>query len=323
MNKKIWISALAFSLFSFPAFGLETLCSFEGTISFPAKESRLVLSFPNGSALKAYFQAADARIWNWQLELVHWRTSGMDISTVVDGSLIWEPSSGSLLEGQGRLRSQYSLLNYQPTPEFSGKFQIRDNKMLLDDFSWGGFWVDGSLGLNTPYDLDVQVHFDGVRSQDILLAMPCSSSLLESLGVFSGQLRFLGTWERPILQGNLKILDGVIENVAFENMLIHFEGQYPRLHIDNSHLREKNGLDYQVEGIFAFEKGLCPADNNLAHLNISPVVDQHLTTTEWTIKRSQDDEASAATELKYRVRQPEHPLANPEDILGVTQTLKF
>lgn len=224
---------------------------------------------------------------------------------------------------RGEIRSQYSMVDYKPIRELSGKFQIKDNQLVLDSLAFGNLACRGTIALIYPYALDVKVNLKNVDLEDFLNFW-VQGNTYDSAGSVSGEIDVSGDVEHLALKGNLESHNGYIDKLDFNSIYLNAEGVYPHLQVANSTISGTDGVSFILDGPF----DLSDQENFKRQINaltFSPLVSDSISEREWTIKRLKQ-EGPTSTEVKYLLRKsegPGSPRTEESGMLGIEQIMEF
>ena len=300
----------------------EHLLSFDGQMDFAGKKGNINLRFKDNSSVSIQLEKVAEGKLELHTTIEHLATPIFEISSVFKSTIERASEEGeSYLRGS--LESQYSLIDYKPAQELSGAFEIRKDRLYVKNLSWSGFNLEGYLGLLPPYEINLSLRLLDIPAEDLSALAGCRENESKLEGTVSGRIGFSGFPDRVLLTGNLKAFDGAIDNLAYENIIINFDGMYPVINISQSSVTEGSGLSFDIEGSLDLRYH-CNLMTGLMAMKISPIINEDVLHREWTIKRSKDSDVSA-TEFKYRLqkdREGSGP-SKDSDILSVEHKISF
>jgi len=291
---------------------------YQGQIDFTKNQFDLVLNRGEKGRLVFKASAGPEGEYDFLLDAQHFKMLFFDISSKIEGSV------ESKAQGYfGKVRSQYTLVDFQPIRELVGSFDIRNNRISLARFSVGSIECKGYVDLNPPHKLNLVFKLEGM-AMDNFLSFWMRDQKMEAEGEVSGTIKVSGDSENIFLKGNLGSLNGRIKELKYDSIYLNAEGVYPHLRIVRSMLSEKEGLTFTLEGPF----NLKDTENfrkQVKALTISPLVRDSNSSAEWTIKRFKEEE-TGMTEIKYFLRK-EKGLDSSSDegsgILGIERMVEF
>ena len=272
------------------------------------------------------FQSTAEDSFNLNVHLSHVKASGLDISSELESQInLIALENGTRPYLKGIVTSKYSLLNLKPVDEFRGHFEIKNDRLYLNGVAWGNIICDGFINLMTPYDTDLTFRLDDIRLSDIFVLLGCSLDEADVSGFVSGRLKASGFLDRLMLRGRFTVDDGHIQDLEYEAIWFNFEGLFPRIQLVDSRLTESSGMSFNLNGNLELTRQ-CNILSDIGSFKVTPLIDETSLEREWTIKRSQDDKSSRATELKYRLKKSNAIGIAPDeasDILGIENSIKF
>ncbi|MBI5415260.1 MAG: hypothetical protein HZA29_00430 [Candidatus Omnitrophica bacterium] len=329
MNARILSLVLcAGPLFFCPPASAHVVFTFHGQVDFSRKQLDVVLDFlpppesgppanpadnhPSTVAVSAARTSpGDYRL---SLDIEHLRTPLFDLLSKIEGSFEIVPP-----RVKGRIWSRDSLVDYRPIRELAGQFEIKDNRLFLNDLSVANLNCAGTLDMRYPYKMDLTVKLQDMAMKDFLDFWVRGNGY-DSSGSVSGELGISGTPERLNLKGSLESYNGTIEQLAYNTIHLNAEGIYPDMRILDSTLSKADGVSVNFSGPF----DLSDQENfqkQISALVFAPIVSGSLTQREWTIKRTRQAGAGS-TEIKYLLRKDDR-ISGGSDMLGVQQRMDF
>ncbi|MCK5081449.1 MAG: hypothetical protein KAR31_00950, partial [Candidatus Omnitrophica bacterium] len=225
----------------------------------------------------------------------------------------------------GKIWSQYSLVDFKPINELSGRFEIKDKRLHVMALSVGNLTGEGYLDLGVPYNLDVAINLLGVDMQDFLNFWG-SGKNYESSGDVFGEIKASGSLDRLVLKGSLKSRDGFVQELDYNAIVLNIEGIYPFMQIAHSTVSKADGVSFSLDGPFDLSDKT-NFKKQIKALTLAPLVSDSGSELEWTIKRLKPED-SGITEFKYHLKKGNAlgigPSAGGEiDMLGIERTRKF
>jgi hypothetical protein len=270
-----------------------------------------------------YVEAVKRSVTSYDLNLtvVNWATDLLNLSTVLNGSLIVQPmgdEGGAVLDG--RLTSKYTLMNQRPFEELELDFSIKDGHMVIRSFHLGKVFVSGRISLGRQPVMDLRVRFEDLLIEDYIPLIRKDIGM-DAGGTVSGELQLQGPMGRVQIKGKVVSYNGFIGDHAYNIAQINFSGIYPVLYVDNSHITQDGGLSFEVQGSVDLTdlKGF---KRQLGDFIGTPLVSQRGQTLEWTFKRLESNQRRGATELKYMIKKDESS-DKDVNIFGVQRRMEF
>ncbi len=300
---------------------------FKGNIDFRQKNVFVKFNLKDRGRTTFSLNFAKPRHYIFKIQCDHVRTPVFVISSVIEGDvdLVQSRDKRSSFY-RGRVRSQYSLIDYKPVPELGGNFEIRKGKLIINLLAWEGNIVKGYLRLFPPFDCDLDIRLDDVPIQNLMKITGWTEEDFPIEGTLDGQIHLSGFLDNLLLEGKLVGAEGVFEDLQYDNFVLNFSGIYPRITLDHSVVAQSNGLVFQIEGSFDISKvNSHEMAREIGQLKFSPLVDESIERREWTIKRSQKEGSRGLTEFKYRLQNKDvsTPYGVDADMLGVERKIRF
>lgn len=304
--------------------------SFKGQVDLQAHEFDIVVSLDEKGSISVKAKRLSEASYRFSLDLNHLKTPLFDLLSKVESSVdLVKRKNGGKTNGktafQGKIWSQYSLVDYKPINELSSRFEVKDEKLHVMALSVGNLTCEGYIGLTAPYDLDVTVNLAGVGMSDFLNFWG-SGKDDESSGVIFGEIKAAGSLEQLILRGNLESKNGFVQELDYAAIVLNIEGTYPLMQIAQSTISQSDGVSFSLEGSF----DLSDKENfkkQISALTLAPLVSDSGSELEWTIMRI-NPKASGMTEFKYQLQKRDVLGTGPSsggeiDMLGIERTRKF
>lgn len=326
MIQRCFLGVVIFCLLGLASSEAGTLVNFQGNANVVEKKLNLNLRFQDNSFLAAEFTPISEKSFYFKGTIDHLKTPLFDISSELKGTMdvvLDEKTAQPFL--RGTIESKYSLLNYKPVKEVRGFFEIRNERLYLKNLSAGGFVFEGYLGFLPPFDLGLTIQMTGVSTDELSMISVMSGCPETSLisGMTSGRIYLSGFSDRMMIRGKIAAFGGSLQGLAYDNIVVNFDGMYPNIQITESMITEENGLSFHLEGQLNLTNH-CNLLEGLTALKMSPLINENSLHREWTIKRQQDTQTSA-TEFKYRLQKQDHSADTQDnsDMLSVERSIKF
>ncbi|HLF18234.1 MAG TPA: hypothetical protein VI749_04980 [Candidatus Omnitrophota bacterium] len=319
MKWKITISLLVFLGVSPLSVHAKELLTFSGSVDLTQNQFDIDVTWEDQSFIKAKGLKTVGKDYLLTLDIEHMKSPYFDLSSQIQSSLIFD-KAGSAVSGE--LSSQYSLIDYKPTKELSGRFEIKGDRVYLTSLSFSHIAFNGFVEFMDPFAVDMLVEMDQLPLEDFL-DFWTPHSKLDSSGVVGGEIKLAGTLDKLQMRGNLQVYDGHIENLLFDNIHLNAQGVYPLLQVAQTSVSKADGVSFMVDGPVDISDQL-NFKKQIKALHISPLVTETATKKEWTIKRLHGTEMGS-TELKYLLRKDISGSTVKEEsaLLGVEQKLEF
>lgn len=322
---------LAVLLASIPRLSFaENVMFFEGQIDLAKNEFNITLDLGEGSSVTAKAAMISDTNYHLSLDIGHLKTPLFDLLTKIESSveLVKGENGGNNIFDtglQGKIWSQYSLVDFKPINELSGRFEIKDKRLYVTALSVGNLAGEGYIDLVAPHGLDATVHLQGVDMKDFLNFWG-SGKEHDSSGDVFGLIKVSGSLDRFALKGNLESRNGFVQKLDYHAIVLNIEGIYPRMRIARSLVSKSDGVSFTLDGPF----DLSDKENfkkQIKALTLAPLVSDSGSELEWTIKRL-NPEASGMTGLKYHFKKGDALGTGPSagdgiDMLGIERKKKF
>ena len=287
-------------------------------------ELGLILHLDEESFLRANIQKISAANYQLLLNVEHLKNASVFLSDNIESTLsIIQGSDGVDRLISGKIWSQNSSLSTPTAHHLTGDFEIRDNKIYFNDFSWGSLDGEGRVDLTYPYKVDFHLKLSALDINSFLDFWGGGRDF-SSAGEVSGEIKISGAINQISLKGSLESYDGFVSELKYNSLYLHVEGTYPNLQIAHSTVSQADGMSFSFEGPFALND---PKNfkKQIEALTISPLVSNSAVASEWTIKRTKN-ENEQTSELKYFLRKDENVdshLKEDQNLLGVMKTVEF
>jgi len=321
----LWLLVFLLVLFPSPCQAGKVL-SFQGHFDLTDKKCDVTIDFPDGGSVVSKISPALGNNFYLTTKLVHLKTLAFDLSTELESTVTKSSFfSGQGFELAGTFKTQYSLINYKPTYELAGQFELKSGQLLFQNLSWGGLSLAGSVNLRTPHEISLLIKLHEVMLEDFLALLGYQQEKSQITGIISGNIKLSGPMDRLMIKSNLRAQKGFIETIEYDLFNLNFEGVYPVVQINDSDILKRDGVGFNLKGEFDLSKGQSGIEQGLLDLERSPLVNNDDSQREWTIKRKQEEDKKAITELKYRLipRDQDKATSKEADMLGVEQSIKF
>ena len=320
--KRMFLSIVCLLSLSVAQADAKELFTFDGTIDLSSRQFKIDVDFADESFIRAKGLRMSDADYTLNVDIEHVKSPFFDLSSQIQGNLAIAPTGDVVPKVSGQLSSQYSLLDYKPTKELSGQFEIKDNKLFFKSLSFANVAWTGFVEYVQPYKLDMVLEMDKLAMPRFLdLWVP--NNHFDSSGTVSGEIRLLGSLNELQMRGNLQAYDGYIESLKFDEIHLTAAGLYPNIEVSQTVISKTDGMSFIVNG----PVNISSASNfkkQIEALNVSPLVNQTASKAEWTIKRLRGGSDSATTEFKYLLRNDQSSLAADESaLLGVERKLEF
>ena len=304
----------------------ETDCSFSGEINFVQKSMNALLDFKDNGDMRIDLKGVEENRYCTFLVFNHVHTAFFDISSEITSelSIKQSPDHPGKKFYVGKIFSNYSLLDYKPVSELSGRFEIQNNRLSVPFLTFSNMNVEGYLDLEFPYNLSFFLRIASMDMDDFLNFWVRNKNY-DSSGEVFGTIKATGKLSRLFLEGEFKSYDGFIKALKYNMIQLKIKGFYPKMQIYDSTLSKMDGMSFAFSGPFNLgDKG--NFKKQIKALTLAPIVHNDDQELEWTIKRLRDKEDGSSFELKYLLRQDKAKGSGDENesgMLGVEKEIQF
>jgi hypothetical protein len=324
MTRQWLVSLILMVLVGAPRADAKELFTFEGAVNLRTGEFNVTLDMPEESIIKASgAKSLGSEDYRITFNVDHFQSPFFDLSSHIESSLEFKDTPDGKIPGVlGRISSQYSLLDYKPTKEMAGHFEIKQGRLYFNSLSFADIACDGYVNLSPPFAMDMSFKLDGIPMENFL-DFWAKGTTYDSSGFVSGEIKLSGTPRNLIMRGNLSADDGHLGKLRYDRIHLLAEGVYPLIHVKDTLVSKSDGFSFMVAG---------PVDisdkpnfkKQVKALKASPVVSGNTERAEWTIKKI-DHLDLGSTEFKYLLRKDILGNKNEEEsaMLGVEQKLEF
>ena len=309
----------------------EKAFSFDGQVDFSKNEFNIVFDLDEKSSVVATARKISETDYQFLIDIEHVKTPLFDLLSkiessveVIDGDNASQASPAKAML-QGKIWSQYTLIDYKPIQELSGGFKIEDQRLHLTELSFGKLKCDGYMDLVQPYKLNLSFNLFDVDMNDFLNFWNTNATY-ESAGAVSGKIKASGTFDNLALKGSLQSRNGFVQKLDYDLISLNIEGIYPHMRIAHSTVSKSDGVSFTLDGPFNLNDRK-HFKKQIKALTIAPLVNDSGSESEWTIKRL-NLEDSGVTEVKYHRRKGDllgtgTSASDEADMLGFERTQKF
>jgi len=327
MKIKVLLFLLSFVLcFAKTALAKQNV-SFEGQIDLTSKTVNVLLQINSEGSIIAKGEKLDNQKYRFVFDFENVETPLCKLSSKVESVFELNPKPKKNQQFiEGKISSQYSLMDYKPIKDLSGKFYIKDKVLNLSSFSAGDIRLGGKIYLEYPYKMNVVFGLDSLDMNDFLNFWVKNKGY-DASGSVRGEIKVSGALKKFILRGALQGYNGFIHKTEFSNIQLNINGVYPHMEIVNSFFTQGDGYSFSFDGPFNLSNR-AEFLKQIKALTKSALVSDSPERREWTIKRLGDKNSqTGTTELKYLLRKNDElgSITNDEDkaIFGVEQRLEF
>ncbi len=295
---------------------------FEGSIDFSTQSAQTVFQLEKEGRITLEAKRQAAGRYNLKANIEGMKTKTFDVSTQLESNIeIRKDRVSKELVILGNVHSQYSLLNFQSTPEIAGQFMYHHRRLSLQGSLFSRVIVNGYLELAHPYTVDVTLKLDHIAMNDFLDFF-MKERAFDATGLVSGEIKLTNNLNELHVRSTLASDEGQIKDLAFTRFLLSTKGIYPKLEVVDSTVYQSDGISFHLAGNIdlsdreGFKK-------QLKLLDQTPLINDSLNNREWTIKRS-ESKGTSATELKSLLRgEKQEGSQEASDMLGIKKSLEF
>jgi len=297
---------------------------FKGQIDFD-QQSLLLEVFVQDNPSTLIVQMGQDGLTKFTLNVKNQETSLGNVSTFLEGQ--FQLSNGQLAEGPGltgTLQSRYTLINHKPGGDFEASLHLTRDRLIIRSLTSKDIQIQGDIRINAPYDLDLRLGITALNINPLLKVVQEDESRTV-FGPFEGNLRITGIAQRIEIKGRLLTFNGVIDGVDYQDMLLNFEGLYPLVRIEDSHIIQPDGTIFKIAGNLDLSR-MTDFDQQLQRFISKPLIHQNGQELEWTLKRLHQNGSNATSELKYLYRKEKssHPSSGQEGVIfGLERQHRF
>ncbi|MCA9406842.1 MAG: hypothetical protein KC684_09900, partial [Candidatus Omnitrophica bacterium] len=294
---------------------------FQGNIDLETGQIIMSLQLNDESSVAVNIKEVLKNTVHVTLSLEKLKTPVFDISSAIESSVEYGLGGKGNVSLIGKLWSNYTLVNYKPIQELSGRYEITEQSLKLVDISFGTVTCNGTIDFVKPYKMDLLFDIHEMAMSDFLkFWMPYKE--YDADGIVSGSVRAFGSVGNMTLRGSLDTSGGYVERLNFDRIHLNASGIYPNIEIAQSTISQTGGMSFNLEGNLDFSDKV-NFKKQLKDLNLSPLTSESDLQSEWTIKRVED--AEVTTEFKYLIRDDETDASTnkEEGILGIERKMEF
>lgn len=300
--------------------------TFSGFVDFKKQELSIKVGWQGAEKITAHIFPTENKRYRCEIDVEHLKTGFFDLSTKLAGDfeLAADQATGALAV-KGNVKSQYTLINYQPVKDLDAQFVIKDRRLYVNALTLGGLSCKGTVYLGEPSAVNLSLVLKGIAMRDFLAPWSDKDSKLSSAGLVSGTIDIFGTSDKIALRGSLSSYDGYVDDLTFDSIVVNVDGFYPVIVLSNSSVTKSDGYSFQIAGPLDLSK-TDSFRSQIGALEKTPTVSSEKDYSEWTIKKKYDRNDSSATELKYLKRKDigsGGPTEESTDMFGVQRSMKF
>lgn len=326
MKLKLLIVVFFISFFCFPraeVFAFNPL-SVDGNVDLKNQKIDLVIGLAKDINIPATIQKLGDTDYRLSVNFLHFKTRNFDFSSQLQTSFGFLKDEKGPSSVNGKVSSQYSLLDYKPIKELSGQFEFIDNRLRFIGISFADISCSGAVDFNSPVQMDLTFNLNTFPLDDFLNFWIQEKDFTSS-GNVSGQIKVLGSLQQPFLRGNLETVNGHVKSLNFDSIKLNMEGKFPNLKIANSKVSQTDGMSFIIDGMINLNDQR-NFKKQIKDLNLSPLVSNTNFGSEWVVRKIKDED-KADTQVKYFLRKEIEKSVggNSQDsgMLGVQKSMDF
>jgi hypothetical protein len=273
----------------------EHVYPFQGHLNLKEKCFAFSIKLDHEAALNLTVERKDDHAYKAVLDVQNLHTPFFDMTTEIQRVVEVHAQKDQVTGLSGQFWSQYSLIDHKTVPELSGRFELKDAIVRVDDLVAGDFRGEGSVDLLAPHTLDASVAFDAIDIAYFLDWLSGEHKKFVGSGNMSGQVEFGGTPGRLSLKSTLASDGGYIEGLQYDRMVLQLQGIYPLVELTNSEITKTNGFSFNLDGTV----DLSAKDDmaaQIASIKTVPLVNENKLQSEWVLKSNRTDGGIAETQ---------------------------
>ena len=262
--------------------------------------------------------------YHFAIDMNQLLTPLFEISTLIKGKFqVQKAKKDGILSFRGKIWSQYILINDQSGREFFGEFHFKKDRLYIRSLHFRGVFCRGTIQIMPPYHTELVFKVSSMALKDFLLFF-ASQKKYRAQGNVDGEILVSGNTDQLQLKGSLSAYKGYINKLQFSNIFVNLTGQWPRVQLSNSTITKEDGLIFNILG----QIDLNDRKNyvkQIKALTLTPLINNDLNKSEWTLKRITSKEHFGITEFKY-LRQKGNEKNFQEDsseMLRIERKLEF
>ena len=321
----ISLGFLVFFLISRPAACRSAVSlPFEGQVDFKQKKFIIkILNLKRPMTLTAWVQEDD--FIGFTLNVDDQKTLIGHISTFLEGR--FQFLDGFVVDRTGiigTIQGRHTFINNEPCGDFEAQWHVTKDRLIIRSLLSRGLSAEGQIRTTPPYVLDLALNLKNLDINPVLNAVQ-DAGIRTSFGPFEGRLRITGSTDRIEIKGRLLTFNGTIEGLDYQDMLLNFEGVYPWVQIENSHIIQPDGTIFKIAGNLDLSR-MTEFDKQVRRFMSKPLIQHDGQDLEWTLKRLHQNGSDTTSELKYlyRKEQGDHPALPQEGVIfGLERRLRF
>jgi hypothetical protein len=279
----------------------EHVYPFQGHMDLADKNFTFSVKMDGDAALDLKVDSKQDNVYRAVLGVRDLATPFFDMTTEIQSVVDVHKENEQITGLSGTFWSQYSLIDHKTVPEMSGRFNLKNGILRVDDFLIGELNAEGTVALAPPHDLDATVAFDRIDLSYFLDWISSEHKKFAGSGQLSGKIDLSGTPEKIAVRSVITSDGGYVENLPYDRMALQLQGIYPLVDLNGSTITKTNGFSFDLDGTV----DLSDKDNmasQIASIKAIPLVKENSLQSEWILKRVQDSGDNTA-ETKYFLKK--------------------
>jgi hypothetical protein len=278
----------------------EHVYPFQGHLNLVEQSLDFSVKLDQEAAVKMTVDHKQDEAYQAVIDVQNLKTPFFEMTTDVQSVVSIHKNNNRIIGLSGTFWSQYSLLDHKTVPEMSGRFDLKDGVLHVDDFIVGDFTAEGSIAVLPPHSLEGAVAFDRIPLKTFLDWLSGDKKKFDGEGELSGKITLGGHPDRVAVKANIVSDGGYAGRLPYDRMSLHLEGIYPVVELTNSSITKTNGFSFDLDGtVDLSDKNNMSAQ--LASIKTVPLVKDSHAQSEWVLKRIQDNGQDAET--KYFIKK--------------------
>lgn len=325
MNRNCLFIHLLF-FFCLMPIAAEAKCIFKGDLDFMQNNFALELNFKEKEklAVELNFLPDDKFILKSKLDHIQLLNSYLTTELISEGSVI-KNNKGQVEGLNGEIKTNYSLLNFKPISEISGYFELTKSYINIFSLLWGNLRVSGKINFDNQPRLDLSVDVIDMDINELAELLGADLGNLSVSGLVNGKVKIDGLISSPQIKGQLRVANGNIDTLEYNEIVINIEGMYPLLKFIDSNIFEREGYVYALTGSFNVEE-LDNINSSSHKIKLTPLSNDDFSWQEWKLRRQKSYSQDGALELEYKLKEDQPfkmRLRDDEEILSLEHSVKF
>jgi len=302
-------------------------CIFKGDINFIEKKIEVELNFKEQEKVNIALDILPDNKFKLDAKLNRFKIGNSCLSSnLASEGVMIQNKNGEWIGVKGSINTRYSLLNFKPSKEISGYFELEGPSLSIYFLIWENLRISGEISLEAPYNLNLSADIIDMDINELVLLLGINLEGISLSGLVNGQVKVEGTISVPKIKGELRLHKGNIETLKYNTILANIEGLYPSLKFVDSNIFQEDGQRYSLIGKFNL-KELDNLNSPVHNIQLIPLVEDNFSWQAWTIRKQKkygrDDDS---VEFEYQLKE-DRPfrmrLREDEEIFSLEHSLRF